>query len=97
MALPLKGHECGGRCFIFSWGLTPSPLFLRKVSDLDQEEMRKFYKFSHLKIFPHIRERRQQLFQPPAIFAKIAEKLKSFRLSTPAFKKSVERSKVRRL
>ncbi|MBQ9788876.1 MAG: hypothetical protein IJW31_04700, partial [Lentisphaeria bacterium] len=46
-----------------------------------------------LKIFIHIHGRRQQLFQPPAIFAKIAEKLKSFRLSTPAFKKSVDRTR----
>ncbi|MBQ9789417.1 MAG: hypothetical protein IJW31_07475, partial [Lentisphaeria bacterium] len=69
----------------------PTPL--RKVSDLDQKRCENFSNFHISKFFIHIHGRRQQLFQPPAIFCKIAEKLKSFRLSTPAFKKSVERSR----
>ncbi|MBQ9788754.1 MAG: hypothetical protein IJW31_04055, partial [Lentisphaeria bacterium] len=61
------------KVIVFFVGTNAVPTPLRKVSDLDQEEMRKFFKFSHLKIFIHIHGRRQQLFQPSAIFAKIAE------------------------
>ena len=82
-------------CPVFFVGTNAVPTPLRKVSDLDQKRCENFSNFHISKFFIHIHGRRQQLFQPPAIFAKIAEKLKSFRLSTPAFKKSVDRSQVR--
>ncbi|MBQ9789367.1 MAG: hypothetical protein IJW31_07220, partial [Lentisphaeria bacterium] len=46
MELPLQGHDCVGRGFVFLWGLTPSPHPYARSATLTKRDAKIFQIFT---------------------------------------------------